>query len=377
MKIFHLLKLRGIGGVQSQFEVFYNNLTSKQKSFNYIINTSKIDKTYSSLLRNGNNFILKFLTYFFSNDVIIHSYNNLVSSKYYTLFKIIHPSNLIYHERGNAWNLDSSKKNLVIKNSNLSKLILCNSEAAKIILNKKFDVNMNKIKVIYNGVVSDEMIKETKKTFKQQIKGKFIIGYVGRLETNKGVQSLIKTMQFLDQEKFQLNIIGDGSLRNKLEKYAAELNINSIKFFGRIDNAWSEMKNFDILVVPSIREPLGNVVIEAALNRVPVIASKVDGIPEIIDNFETGILISPSLPVNSYFISKSVPLPEYVVDISTKTLKKPMELDPIEIMEAIKFLNKNKTKADKFSEKLYKSVINKFHVKKYIQDLSEIYQEIL
>jgi glycosyltransferase involved in cell wall biosynthesis len=54
-----------------------------------------------------------------------------------------------------------------------------------------------------------------------------------------------------------------------------------------------------------------------------------------------------------------------------------MELDPIEIMEAIKFLNKNKTKADKFSEKLYKSVINKFHVKKYIQDLSEIYQEIL
>jgi glycosyltransferase involved in cell wall biosynthesis len=309
--------------------------------------------------------------------VIIHSYNNLVSSKYYTLFKIIHPSNLIYHERGNAWNLDSSKKNLVIKNSNLSKLILCNSEAAKIILNKKFDVNMNKIKVIYNGVVSDEMIKETKKTFKQQIKGKFIIGYVGRLETNKGVQSLIKTMQFLDQEKFQLNIIGDGSLRNKLEKYAAELNINSIKFFGRIDNAWSEMKNFDILVVPSIREPLGNVVIEAALNRVPVIASKVDGIPEIIDNFETGILISPSLPVNSYFISKSVPLPEYVVDISTKTLKKPMELDPIEIMEAIKFLNKNKTKADKFSEKLYKSVINKFHVKKYIQDLSEIYQEIL
>jgi glycosyltransferase involved in cell wall biosynthesis len=377
MKIFHLLKLRGIGGVQSQFEVFYNNLTSKQKSFNYIINTSKIDKTYSSLLRNGNNFIPKFLTYFFSNDVIIHSYNNLVSSKYYTLFKIIHPSNLIYHERGNAWNLDSSKKNLVIKNSNLSKLILCNSEAAKIILNKKFDVNMNKIKVIYNGVVSDEMIKETKKTFKQQIKGKFIIGYVGRLETNKGVQSLIKTMQFLDQEKFQLNIIGDGSLRNKLEKYAAELNINSIKFFGRIDNAWSEMKNFDILVVPSIREPLGNVVIEAALNRVPVIASKVDGIPEIIDNFETGILISPSLPVNSYFISKSVPLPEYVVDISTKTLKKPMELDPIEIMEAIKFLNKNKTKADKFSEKLYKSVINKFHVKKYIQDLSEIYQEIL
>ena len=56
------------------------------------------------------------------------------------------------HERGNAWNLDSSKKKLVIKNANLSKLILCNSEAAKIILNKKFDIKLDKIKVIYNGV---------------------------------------------------------------------------------------------------------------------------------------------------------------------------------------------------------------------------------
>ena len=37
-------------------------------------------------------------------------------------------------------------------------------------------------------------------------------------------------MQFLDQEKFQLDILGDGALRNSLEKYACELKINSIKF---------------------------------------------------------------------------------------------------------------------------------------------------
>ena len=56
MKIFHVLKLNGIGGVQSQFEIFYNNLSKKQKLNNFIINISKIDKAYSSLIMNGNNF---------------------------------------------------------------------------------------------------------------------------------------------------------------------------------------------------------------------------------------------------------------------------------------------------------------------------------
>ena len=378
MKIFHVLKLNGIGGVQSQFEIFYNNLSKKQKLNNFIINISKIDKAYSSLIMNGNNFFSKLLIYIVSKNAIIHSYNNLVSNKYYALFKIIRPSNLIYHERGNAWNLDSSKKKLVIKNANLSKLILCNSEAAKIILNKKFDIKLDKIKVIYNGVVSDRMINETKSISpKKKTKDKFIIGYVGRLETNKGVHSLIGAMQFLDQEKFQLDIIGDGALRNSLEKYACELKINSIKFYGRVDNAWSEMKNFDVLVVPSIREPLGNVVIEAALNRVPVIASRVDGIPEIIDNLKSGILIKPSLPINNNFISKSVPLPEYIVDTSKKILEKPMELDPKKIMKAINFIEENKPKAKEFTDKLYKSVISKFHIKKYIHDLLKIYNEIL
>ena len=377
MKILHILKLSGIGGVQSQFEVFYNNLSSKQKSYNFILNTSSIDKAYSSLKLSGNKFISKFIVYLFNKDVLIHSYNNLVSKKFYYLFRFIKPSNLIYHERGNAWNIDSSKKDYVIKNSNLSKLILCNSQAAKIILNKKFNINIDKLRVIYNGVISDEMISAANKTKKNECGKKFIIGYVGRLETNKGVHSLIESMKDMDNSRFQLNIIGDGSLREDLEKYANQLNIQSIKFLGRVNNAWLEIKNFDVIVVPSIREPLGNVIIEAALHKVPVIASRVDGIPEIIDNFKTGILIPPSLPVNSIFISKSVPLPEYVVDTSNETLKTPMELNPKEITTAIKFIYENKSKADEFSEKLYKSVIDKFHVKKYIQDLLEIYREIL
>ncbi|MDB3914829.1 glycosyltransferase [Gammaproteobacteria bacterium] len=377
MKVFHILNLKGIGGVQSQFEVFYNNLSTKQKSYNFILNISGLDPEYSSLKSQVNRFLYKFLIYLVKNDIIIHSYNNLISKKFYYLYSLIRPSNLIFHERGNAWNLDTSKKGFLVKNANLSKLIVCNSESTKIILNKKFGINLKKLKVIYNGVISDQMILEANKPNINESKDKFIIGYVGRLETNKGVHTLIKSMQYLDNQKFQLNIIGDGSLREELEKYTRELGLKSVNFLGRITNAWSKIKNFDVIVVPSIREPLGNVIIEAALHKVPIIASRVDGIAEIIDDYQTGILLTPSLPVNNRFVSKAVPLPEFVVDILDRKLKKPMELDSKEIMTAIKFIKKNKITALEFSDKLYTKVIDKFHIQKYTKELMQTYHELL
>lgn len=377
MKVFHILNLKGIGGVQSQFEVFYNNLSTKQKSYNFILNISGLDPEYSSLKSQVNRFLYKFLIYLVKNDIIIHSYNNLISKKFYYLYNLIRPSNLIFHERGNAWNLDTSKKAFLVKNANLSKLIVCNSESTKIILNKKFGINLKKLKVIYNGVISDQMILEANKPNISESKDKFIIGYVGRLETNKGVHTLIKSMQYLDNQKFQLNIIGDGSLREELERYTLELGLKSVNFLGRITNAWSKIKNFDVIVVPSIREPLGNVIIEAALHKVPIIASRVDGIAEIIDDYQTGILLTPSLPVNKRFVSKAVPLPEFVVDILDRKLKKPMELDSKEIMTAINFIKTNKITALEFSDKLYTKVIDKFHIQKYTKELMQTYHELL
>ena len=377
MKVLHILKLSGIGGVQSQFEVFFNNLTDKEKNRNFIVNIGRIDSIYSSMLPFGNNYLRKLFVYFFSRDVIVHSYNNLTSKKYNLIYKILKPNNLIFHERGNAWNLSLSKKQLVIDNSKLSKLIICNSEATKIILNKKFDINKNKLVVIHNGVLSDYMIKQATIANKHNSNKKYIIGYVGRLETNKGVQSLIESLCYLDNDIFELHIIGDGSLRAEYEKYANELNIKSIRFLGRVKDAWSEMAKFDVMVVPSIREPLGNVIIEAALQRVPVIASKVDGIVEIIKNHYSGILLKPSSMIDERFVSDSVPLPEYVVDVENEKLVKPMRLDAIKLAEAIKYMHDNKSIATEFTEKLYSKVINEFHIDKYNKNLFRIYESVL
>jgi glycosyltransferase involved in cell wall biosynthesis len=377
IKILHILKLSGIGGVQSQFEVFFNNLSLRDKKRNFVVNIGSIDTVYNSILPFGNGYIEKILIYLFSRNVIIHSYNNLTSKKYNLVYELLKPSNLIFHERGNAWNLSISKKHIVLNNAKLAKLIVCNSEATKIILNKKFGVDKKKLVVIYNGVISDYMIKNSETVKRQSSKNKYIIGYVGRLETNKGVQSLIKSMSYLDNDKFELHIIGDGSLRKELENYANELNLKSIFFQGRVKDAWSEMINFDVMVIPSIREPLGNVIIEAALQRVPVVASKVDGIIEIVCDKFSGIVITPSSDVDERFVSTSVPLPEYVVDVENEKLLKPMQLDALKLSEAILYLSKNKSIANAYSEKLYDAVINKFHIDKYHSALFHEYEKMI
>ena len=67
----------------------------------------------------------------------------------------------------------------------------------------------------------------------------------------------------------------------------------------------------DVIVVPSIREPLGNVIIETGFCKKPIIASNVDGIPEIIQDKINGILINPDKEITFSEISENeVPLPK-------------------------------------------------------------------
>ena len=142
MKIFHVLKLKGIGGVQSQFEVFFNSLSGSIKKYNFIVNIGSIDPHYSSIKSAYPGYLKKLFIYLLSKNSVVHSYNNLTSKKFLMVYKILRPRYLIFHERGNAWNLPSSCKKVVIDNANLSKIIICNSEASKILLHKKFGVNL-------------------------------------------------------------------------------------------------------------------------------------------------------------------------------------------------------------------------------------------
>ena len=109
----------------------------------------------------------------------------------------------------------------------------------------------------------------------------------GRLDTPKGVHILINSAQL---PEYDFYIAGKGILENKLKELAK--NHNNINFLGSTEEPLDFISKMDIMVVPSIREPLGNTIIEQVIAKA-VIASNVDGIAEIIKSEFNDILIDP------------------------------------------------------------------------------------
>ncbi len=128
-----------------------------------------------------------------------------------------------------------------------------------------------------------------------------IICYVGNLKPEKGVTVLIEAMAHLRQieaRDIQLVMVGDGELREQLHARVRELNLQAnVRFCGRQPH--EEIPNWisacDVLCLPSYREGCPNVVLEALASGRPVVASKVGGIPELLQA-NTGVLVPPGDP---------------------------------------------------------------------------------
>jgi len=126
-----------------------------------------------------------------------------------------------------------------------------------------------------------------------------IVGVVARLEAEKGHRVLLDAWPAVlaEHPEAWLLIVGEGSERNSLEAQAAQLGIAAqVVFTGRREDVPAVTAALDIAVLPSYREAQGLSVLEAmALSR-PVIASNVGGIPEMIEDGVTGLLVPPGIP---------------------------------------------------------------------------------
>ena len=101
------------------------------------------------------------------------------------------------------------------------------------------------------------------------------------------------------EKEFTVGAIGEAT-KNKGHKYLIEASKNfpdiKLNIISNIPNASKYLKNFDIFVLPSLKEGLPYVILEAGLAGLPVIASNVGGIPEIIENGKEGLLVPPANP---------------------------------------------------------------------------------
>ncbi len=128
-----------------------------------------------------------------------------------------------------------------------------------------------------------------------------VISYVGKLVPRKGVGDLIEAMGRLARTGAgaTLLVAGMGEERAGLERRAAELGIaDRVRFVGKVphDTVPLVMCAGDLFVLPSLSEGLPTVVCEAMACGLPVVATAVDGTPEIVRDGETGLLVPPRDP---------------------------------------------------------------------------------
>lgn len=122
----------------------------------------------------------------------------------------------------------------------------------------------------------------------------FVFGNIGRLAINKDQRTLIQAFAEIKDQcpRAKLIILGQGALEDELKNLAKSLNVqNDVIFAGFVPNAAYFAKAFDVFVSSSTQEAFGMVLLEAMLAKVPVIATRVNGIPEVVG--QSGTLVAP------------------------------------------------------------------------------------
>ena len=123
-----------------------------------------------------------------------------------------------------------------------------------------------------------------------------VVGTVARLHRQKGISHLLRAAPKIlaAVPGTRIVVVGEGPLGGKLRRRAAALGLEGrFIFLGESEDARRIMSLFDVFVLPSLWEGLPFVLVEAAALGKPIVASAVDGVPEIIDNGKTGILVPP------------------------------------------------------------------------------------
>lgn len=187
--------------------------------------------------------------------------------------------------------------------------IICVSDAVKQYVEANLRTN-NKTCLIYNGCFTGGGIKSDYKIDRNLFgfsKDNFVIISVGSLVRHKGHRILIDAVKLLEKkyDNLRLLIVGGGPLHDCLNSYISELSLSSkIILAGKKENVFPLLKLCDVFVLPSTeREGLGIALIEAMACGLPLIGSRLGGIPEVIKHNINGLLFAPG---SSYELANAI-----------------------------------------------------------------------
>jgi glycosyltransferase involved in cell wall biosynthesis len=123
-----------------------------------------------------------------------------------------------------------------------------------------------------------------------------VVGFVGRLVPRKGALDLVRAAPAIRAARpdVRVVIVGDDPYEDEESDYAAAVRASAnVDHVGRVAEAAGILGQLDVLVLPSRQEPFGTVVAEAMAAGTPVVATRVDGLPELVEDGVTGALVEP------------------------------------------------------------------------------------
>lgn len=175
--------------------------------------------------------------------------------------------------------------------------IICPTQALAYHLENNYGLPKSRIVIVPNGLPDSD----THQTNSFDVSPLFLpdrcsIGFIGRLSAEKGCDDFINaaTIVLAKEPSAMFYMIGDGPQRYKLERLINQLSISDhFKLLGFRPDADKLIRYFDILVIPSHTENFPYTLLEAMRAKVPVVATRVGGIPEILDGYPSDLLIEP------------------------------------------------------------------------------------
>jgi glycosyltransferase involved in cell wall biosynthesis len=185
----------------------------------------------------------------------------------------------------------------------ISRIIAVSKAVRSDILETNQISSPDKVVTVYNGIDAEQFSdsnltqKEARDRLDLADKKAFVFGTVGRLTKVKGQAVLLKAFAWVCQKypRSWLVLAGKGPLEIELRNLAAKLHIDKhVIFLGHRNDIPDVLRAYDVFVLPSFSEGLCLALLEAMASGIPVIASRVGGIPEILNSPDLGMMVSPS-----------------------------------------------------------------------------------
>lgn len=222
------------------------------------------------------------------NIKVVHSFDAPLNIFSVPIAKLAGVPAVLSSQRGHRDLTGSWTKRCLRVTDHLTDAVVVNCDAMRQYLVEDEGVPEDKIRICYNAVDVDEYAR---REMASRWPGKTVIGVVCALRPEKGLDTLLRAFARLARPDAMLAIVGSGPEEARLKSLAAELGLGVSCHFEPATSAvavW--LSHIDIFVLPSRTEALSNSLMEAMACRCCVIASRVGGNPELVEDGNDGLL---------------------------------------------------------------------------------------